>query len=429
MMIYLIRYVLIGLLVVASNGFAQAQDSIKYNIFEPGLISIDSFAEGSPSITADGRTLLFTRFKSYGKQFPYIARRTADSWEVGRFQPLDTVYNLAISPDGQQVFYKKRFEDGSAQAYRLQRSANGNWAEPQELPGPLFKNAGYFRVAQDGTLYMYINSAAGNPRGIYYAEPQPDGSYGQPQWLSDAVSPYGSTTYTPIVSADETRLIVNRAGIPPGQTEEQLGEKGLHYHQQYNGQWDSGTRITGIPYTYYAEILPDGRMIFVHDGDLYEIDLASTNIAMTPEGRKARILAELDSMEQAYANKDLERVAESYAPRGRIFAGGEEVARASYGIRKYWTEFGPEPVRWKLSSYMITEDPQEIYRSGRWQALGRKPAKFEDLDDAFFEGGLYQFGQSELTYRRDGVEQTDTVPFLIYWAELWGAPRIWIDSY
>jgi len=407
----------------------QVQDSLHYSIFEPGLISISGWSEGSPSITADGQTLLFTRFKSYGQQVPYIAQRDGDSWTVERFSPLDTVYNLAISPDGQQVFYKKRFADGSAQSYRMQRTKDDGWSAPQQLPGPLFQNAGYFRVAQDGTLYMYISNTAGNPRGIYYAEPQPDGSYAQPQWLSDAVSPYGSTTYTPIVNADETRLIVNRAGIVPGPVEDKLGQKGLRFHQKYNGQWDTGTRIEGIPYTYYAEVLPDGRLIFVHKGDLYEIDLMDTNIAMTAAGRKARILAELDSMEQAYAKGDLERVAQSYAPRGRIFAGGEEVARASYGIKKYWMESGLEPVNWELTSYLITDDPQAIYRSERWQALDRKPVKFEDLDYRLFEGGLYQFGQSALTYRRDGEEQTNTVHFLIYWNELWGETRIWVDSY
>jgi len=419
----------ISLLVLLLSYGVQAQEAVEYKVFEPGLISIDGVAEGSPSITADGQTLLFTRYKNYGKQVPYIARRTADSWTVERFHPLDTIYNLAISPDGQQVFYKKRFEDGSAQSYRLQRTGEGGWRAPEELPGPLFQNAGYFRVAQDGTLYMYINSAAGNPRGIYYAEPQPDGSYAQPQWLSDAVSPYGSTTYTPIVNADETRLIVNRAGIVPGPVEDKLGQKGLRFHQKYNGQWDTGTRIEGIPYTYYAEVLPEGRLIFVYKGDLYEIDLMDTNIAMTIGGRKARIRAELDSMEQAYAKGDLERVAQSYAPRGRIFANGEEVARASYGIKKYWTESGLEPVRWVLTSYLITDDPQEIYRSERWQALDRKPVKFKNLDYLLFEGGLYQFGQSALTYRREGEEQTNTVPFLIYWNGLWGETRIWVDSY
>ena len=419
----------IGLLALLAGGIIQAQDSAKYMVFEPGLISIEGYAEGSPSVTADGQTLLFTRFKSYGKQVPYIARRDGDSWTVERFSPLDTVYNLAISPDGQQVFYKKRFEDGSAQSYRLQRTGDGRWTAPEELPGPLFENAGYFRVAQDGTLYMYINNAAGNPRGIYYAEPQPDGSYAQPQWLSDAVSPYGSTTYTPIVSADETRLIVNRAGIVPGPVEDKLGKKGLRLHQKYNGQWDTGTRIESIPYTYYAEVLPDGKLIFVHQGELYAIDLSDTNITMTPTGRKARIRAELDSMEQAYAAKDLERVSQAYAPRGRIFAGGEEVARGSYGIKKYWIKSGLEPVRWELTSYLITDDPQEIYRSERWQALDRKPVKFEELDYPLFEGGLYQFGQSALTYRRDGKEETSTVPFLIFWMDLWGEPRIWVDSY
>lgn len=418
----------IGLITLLANQTSIAQDTIKYQAFEPGVISLPGFSEGSPSITADGQTLLFTRFKSYSQQVPYIARRTGDSWAVERFNPLDNVYNLAIAPDGQQIVYKKRFADGRTQSYRLQRTDKG-WGAPEPLPGPLFQNAGYFRVAQDGTLYMYINSVAGNPRGIYFAEPQPDGSYGQPKWLSDAVSPYGSTTYTPIVTPDERRMIVNRAGIVPGIVEDNLGAKGLYYHQQYNGQWDTGTRIEGIPYTYYAAVLPDDRLVFVHKGDLYEIDLLDTNIGMTQGARKARVLAQLDAMEQAYADKDVERVAGFYAPRDRIFAKGENIAKGTYGIKKYWANPDIEPVNWTLTSYQITDNAQELYQSERWQKLDAPPAKLETLDYTHLEGGLYQLGRSDLTYRVDGETHTSSVTFLLYWLEFWGQPYIYVDSY
>lgn len=420
---------LVSFLVVFRTSSANAQDSVRYAIFEPGLISVPDLAEGSPSITADGQTLLFTRFKEYSKQVPYIAQRTGDSWTVERFSPLDTVYNLAISPDGQEVFYKKRFSDGRTQSFRMQRADGGHWEAPRPLPGPLFQNAGYFRVAQDGTLYMYSNSTAGNPRGIYYAEQQPDGNYGRPRWVSDAVSPYGSTTYAPIISPDERRMIVNRAGIVPGIVEENLGEKGLRYHQRYNGQWDTGTLIEGIPYTYYAEVLPNGQLVFVHNSDLYVIDLLDTNIGMTQTNRELRIMRQLDSMERAYAEQDPDRVAGFYAPRGRIFANGENIARGTYGIKKYWANPKIEPVRWKLTSYQISANAEDIYQSNRWRQMETTPVKLDALEYPGLKGGLYQFGLSELTCRIDGKEQTNTVPFLLYWLEFWGQPYIYVDSY
>ncbi len=257
--------------------FGQQED---YRIFEPEVISTTNWKEGSPSVTKDGLTLVFTRYKNYGKKNPYIAKKSNGEWHVERLNFVDTLYNLAISPDGAEIFYKVRKEvNGEAEysTYRVKRKDKGEWGVPKQLPGALFENAGYFRVAEDGTLYMYINSIAGNPKGIYKSEPGPDGTYTQPEWLSDAVSPFGSTTYSPVVNNDESKIIVNRAGLR-GDMEEKLGPAGLHIHQNHNGQWDTGTRIEGIPYTWYSEVLPDGTLIFVENGDLLMITLEELGI-------------------------------------------------------------------------------------------------------------------------------------------------------
>jgi hypothetical protein len=122
---------------------------------------------------------------------------------------------------------------------------------------------------------MYVAGVAGYPKGIYYSEPE---NYEQPQWLSDAVSPYPATVYSAIPSSNEQLLIVNRGGLVTEEDKALLGPKGLRVHQVHNGRWDLGKPIQGIPYTWYAEILPDDRMIFVKNGELYEVDLQDLNI-------------------------------------------------------------------------------------------------------------------------------------------------------
>jgi len=259
-----------------------AQSQAEISVFEPGVISMDGISEGSPDITADGNTLVFTRYESYGDQVPYIAERWASGsgWEVRQLTFTDTLYNLAISPDGQRIVYKTRNRpspgaDRVNNAFRVDRNPDGSWGEPVEMQ-PDLKDAGYFRIANDGTLYLFINASEGTPRGIFTSELNSDGSYSDPVWLSDAVSPFPSVTYSPIINDDETKIIVNRAGLSE-EEEQKLGERGLYIHQKYGFQWDTGRRLN-LPYSWYAEVLPDGRLIFVENGDLYEASLEKLGI-------------------------------------------------------------------------------------------------------------------------------------------------------
>ena len=263
------------ILIISLLIYFPSRSQEAYKIFESGVISLSGVNEGSPSVTADGNTLVFTRYQSYRKKVPYIAEKVGSVWEVSRLNFVDTLYNLAISPDGQTIFYKIRKSQRPHSTFKVNRKANGTWSRPQQLQGDLITNAGYFRMAKDGTLYMYIAGVANQPKGIYYAEP---GDYENPQWLSDAVSPYPATVYSAIPSSDEQKIIVNRGGLVTDEDKAFLGPKGLRVHEQHNGRWDLGKRIEGIPYTWYAEILPDGRMLFVKDGDLYVISLRDLNI-------------------------------------------------------------------------------------------------------------------------------------------------------
>lgn len=269
---------LLILTILAVN--VQAQDVVEFEVFEPGVISLEGISEGSPDVTADGNTLVFTRYQSYGDKVPYIAERTESGWDVRRLTFTDTLYNLAISPDGQRIVYKTRNRpspdaDRVNNAFRVDRNPNVSWGEPVEMQ-PALKDAGYFRIANDGTLYLFINASEGTPRGIFTSELNRDGSYSDPVWLSDAVSPYPSVTYSPIINDDQTQIIVNRAGLSE-EEEAKLGKRGLYIHQKYGFQWDTGRRLN-LPYSWYAEVLPDGRLIFVEDGDLYEASLDDLGI-------------------------------------------------------------------------------------------------------------------------------------------------------
>jgi len=256
---------------------AQENDFVDYEVFEPGVISLPGVIESSPSVTADGNTLVFTRYQSYRNQVPYIANRTDEGWEVERLPFIDTLYNLAISPNGDRILFRVRGQSTSA-SYRVDRLMDGSWGEPVRLPGPYYSGAGYFRFAPDRTVYMYINGSHGGPRGIYYVEENWDGSYGKPRWLSDGISPHPATVYSPIVNSDETKIIVNRGYLRTEEEKAKLGPSGLHIHTWKDKRWDYGPAIKGLPQTFYAEILPDGRFIFVQDGDLQVVSLETLGL-------------------------------------------------------------------------------------------------------------------------------------------------------
>ena len=80
------------------------------------------------------------------------------------------------------------------------------------------------------------------------------------------------------MDADQIRdLSIEEIETRIEEEEEQLGERGLYIHQKYGFQWDTGRRLN-LPYSWYAEVLPDGRLIFVDDGDLYEASLEDLGI-------------------------------------------------------------------------------------------------------------------------------------------------------
>jgi hypothetical protein len=411
--------------------FAQNQ-SVAYTVFQPGVISSAEYSEGSPGITADGQTMVFTRYKSYGKQVPYIATKTRDSWYVERWPVIDTLYNLAISPDGDRIVYKVRREaagEVSYATYQVDRSGEG-WGRPRQLPGPLFANAGYFRIARDGTLYMYINNAAGNDKGIYLAEPDGTGSYQSPEWLSDAVSPHSSTTYTPIPNADETKLIVNRAGLA-GKSEELLGPRGLFLHQKHGDQWDAGVPVTGIPYTYYAMVTPDDHLIFVEDGDLYQIPLSATNIAFSESSQLSQLARQLTAVELAFAKKGWGAMNDIFTPRSGIAENGEIVASGLFQMRNAFRDTTRQAVAFTSQTLDASGTWADIRSSEIWQNIPRsdRPVPLGEIELDREEGGLYELAKDTYTYLQDGKRQVEKVFVIRYWIEQWGETLVQAASY
>ncbi|MCS3860211.1 hypothetical protein [Salinibacter ruber] len=259
----------------AQNDAPPPPDST-WTVFEPGVISTPEVTETSPSITADGQTMMFARTDNWTDKVPHIATRRGDGWNVRKAPFADTLYNLAVAPDGQSVFYKKdEMEDGEevSRAYRVQRTNDG-WDAPQPLPTLFNTDAGYFCPMADGTLYFF--GRIGEKKGIYRTEPDGSGGYGPPQWVSDAVSPEGTTSFDVLVHPDEDRLIITRAGLSDEEASA-LGPRGFFYYERTDEGWREGKRLD-LPYGWGATVLPDGHLLFVDAGDLQTVPLSVLGI-------------------------------------------------------------------------------------------------------------------------------------------------------
>jgi hypothetical protein len=254
---------------------AQSQPDTTWTTFAPGRISLPGITDTSPSITADGETMVFARTENWRDKVPYIATRSGNGWDVRKAPFADTLYNLAIAPDGQSIFFKKNEkQDGEevSRAYRVDRTADG-WGAPQNLPALFNINAGYFCPMADGSVYFFARS----PKpGIYRTEPDGSGEYTEPEWVSDAISPDSTTSFDVLVHPDEDRLVITRAGIPDGQADE-LGPRGFYAYERTDDGWQATKRLD-LPYGWGATVLPDGRFLFVDAGELQIVPLASLGL-------------------------------------------------------------------------------------------------------------------------------------------------------
>jgi hypothetical protein len=243
--------------------------------FAPGVISLPDIRETSPSVSADGQTMAFARTSNWRDKVPHIATRSGDGWTVVEAPFADTLYNVALAPDGQSAFFKAyEMQDGEevSRTYRVARTADG-WGTPQSLPSLFNINAGYFCPMADGTLYFFARTPQ---PGIYLAEPDGNGDYGAPQWLSDVVSPEGTTSFDVLMHPDEDRLIITRASIPDDRADA-LGPRGFYLYRRTADGWREVQRLD-LPYGWGATVLPDGRFLFVDAGDLQTVPLAALGI-------------------------------------------------------------------------------------------------------------------------------------------------------
>ena len=244
-----------------------------YRSFLGDLAASGRFEDTSPTFTKDGNTMVFARYADWMKKVPHMATKTDEGWSMEQMTFADSLYNLAISPDGKQIVYKTfeyKGEEEITRAFISSKSRTG-WSEPIELKNLYNTGAGYFQIMEDGTLFYFARKPK---KGIYYSEPDKKQFYSKPKWFDDAVGLEKTDSFDVLMHPNQDKLIITQAyGRKRSET---LGEIGMYYYEKQGELWKRMKRIP-LGYAWGASIIND-NFIFVRNGKLQYVSLKDIGI-------------------------------------------------------------------------------------------------------------------------------------------------------
>lgn len=253
----------------------QATDLVKHPVpFQ--LINLGNNVNSAndeywPSITVDGKTLIFTRLvdpKNSGNiQTPvtqedfYISNQVNGIWLTSTpFESINTIYNegaQSISSDGKLLFFTACTRSdgrGSCDIY-FSRSKNESWSAPQNAGEPI--NTGSWEsqpsISANGESLYFVSNRAGGKGGmdIWKCNLKGFSETGNPIWgkpvnLGDSINTPGNEM-SPFIHSDGKTLYF-ASDFWPG-----LGGFDIFYSRQKNDSIWSSPQNIGYPINSYKD--------------------------------------------------------------------------------------------------------------------------------------------------------------------------------
>ena len=152
----------------------------------PQALSTDQY-ESSPVFSPDGRELMFFRAPpAFDRYRLRMSRCENGQWSEARepaFSGPDAALETdpAYSPDGGWLYYASdRANAGDLDIWRVARGSDGQWGEPERLPGPVNSPQTELlpRPLADGRLLFGSHRPGGiGGRDLYIATPRGDGHW------------------------------------------------------------------------------------------------------------------------------------------------------------------------------------------------------------------------------------------------------------
>jgi Tol biopolymer transport system component len=237
-------------------------------VFCPGIIS-DGFSNRDMAISPDGNDLFYTLQWSYGtfsvilhaQKINGVWSKPETAWFSGRFNDLEPAY----SPDGGKLFFTSNRplqESDSAKDYDiwyLQRKGVG-WEGPFNA-GPLIntgKDEFYPSLTKKGDLYFTRDN--GETKDDIFVSHLKGGKYGEPVVLPDAVNSKGYD-FNAFVDPDENFILFSSY-----KRADDLGGGDLYYSLRKQGSWlpavHFGKEINSSSLDYSPFVSGDKRYFF-----------------------------------------------------------------------------------------------------------------------------------------------------------------------
>ncbi len=284
------------------------------------------YTDYRPSISADGKTMIFTSARPEGKgglqvkdgkyfEDVYVSKfnQNTEKWSTaemleGAVNTKEHDANVSISPDGKSIYLYKNIQSGKEKTaggdiYVSTMSGTERWAKPKEVKEI---NSSYFEgsacISMDGTKMFFTTELSDvihknyGQSDIFMIQKDTSGKWSAPKNLGNIINTFG----------DETGIFLH----PDGKTlffasngqEESMGGYDIYKTVcDAQGVWSKPVNL-GYPINtnrdeaffvlstdgqtgYYATQRVDGRT----DGDIYQIDLKHYNV-LTGENSRLAIL-------------------------------------------------------------------------------------------------------------------------------------------
>jgi hypothetical protein len=255
--------------------FVNAQSVLQFNatdsprVFGPGLIS-DGFSNRDMAISPDGNDIFYTLQWSYGL-FSVILHASKVSggwtkpetaWFSGRYNDLEP----AFSPDGETLFFTSNRpadnSEGNKKDYDIwyiRKNAN-DWGAPMRLGSQINtdKDEFYPSVSNNGNLYFTRDN--GDTKDDIFFAPFREGKYAAPMPLPDAINSKGYD-FNAFIDPEENFLIFSSYKRP-----DDLGGGDLYFSLHQGGKWlpaeHFGNEVNSSALDYSPFVSSDRRYFF-----------------------------------------------------------------------------------------------------------------------------------------------------------------------
>jgi hypothetical protein len=263
-----------SLLLILITQVSFAQESFQINasdtptVFCPGIIS-DGLANRDMAISPEGNDLFYTIQWYFGlysvilhvKKINGHWEKPDTAWFSGKFNDMEP----AFSPDGKRLFFvsnrpvNKTADVKDYDIWYLQKNG-ANWEGPFNPGSPLNseKDEFYPSITKKGTIFFTRNN--GNAGDDLFFSEFSDGTYQTPKPLPETVNSSGDD-FNAFIDPDEKYIIFSSY-----KRKDDLGRGDLYYALCRNGIWNAAVHfdnfINSPALDYSPYVSPDRRYFF-----------------------------------------------------------------------------------------------------------------------------------------------------------------------